>query len=84
MTPRIGIIGYGRIGALHAHWLREAQLAPAAAFDPTPARRELAQRVDLRTCASIDELLGDASIDAVVISTPTSMHFDHAAAAQRA
>jgi predicted dehydrogenase len=84
MTPRIGIIGYGRIGALHAHWLREAPLAPAIVFDPTPARRELAQRADLRTSDSIDELLGDESIDAVVVSTPTSMHFDHASAALRA
>ena len=84
MTLRLGIIGYGRIGELHARWTREATgVEPVAVVDPTPARRELAQRAGFRTNESNVALLEDPSIDAVLVSTPTSMHFDHVMSALR-
>lgn len=55
-----------------------------AAFDPTPQRRALAEQGGLRTVDSIDALLGDPGIDAILVSTPTAMHFEHASAALRA
>src|SRR6478672_195214 len=79
---RVGIVGFGRIGAEHAGWLASARgIRPAAAFDPTPARRQLAQSKGLQTFDRLEDLLADGSIGAVLISTPTAMHFDHASAA---
>jgi scyllo-inositol 2-dehydrogenase (NADP+) len=85
MDVRVGIIGFGRIGAEHASWLANAQRIRATTiFDPTPARRSLAASRQLGAVDSIDAILDDKNIDAVLISTPTSMHFDHASAALRA
>lgn len=79
---RVGIIGFGRIGAEHAAWLSIAGNARAVAvMDATPARQELARQRGLRVVADIDALLADTSIDAVLVSSPTAMHFDHALAA---
>jgi len=50
-------------------------------FDPTPARRELAAARGYRTVETLDALLSDGSIDAVLVATPTSMHHEHASAA---
>src|SRR5688500_15395917 len=84
MSLRLGIIGFGRIGELHATWTREAQgVEPVAVVDPTPARRACAERRGLKTYATNVELLEDSSIDAVLVSTPTSMHFDHVMSALR-
>lgn len=78
----IGIIGFGRIGAEHAKWMEKAAGARVALVaDTTPARRELAKSRGLPTCESVEALIGDPSIDAVLVSLPTSMHFDCAAAA---
>jgi predicted dehydrogenase len=75
----VGIIGFGRIGAEHAAWLSKAQGTRAvAAFDPTPARRELAKARGLSPLDSLDAICTDPEVHAVLIATPTSMHFDHA------
>jgi predicted dehydrogenase len=83
MEPvRIGIIGFGRIGAEHATWLAAAKNAKAVSVvDATPARQELARGRGLQVSADIDALLADASIDAILVSSPTAMHFDHASQA---
>ena len=79
---RVGIIGFGRIGAVHADWLSRCQsIHPIAAADPTPARLELARQHGLKIHPTLQSLLEDDSIDAVLVATPTSMHFDHAIAA---
>ena len=85
MEIQVGIIGFGRIGAEHAGWLAEAKgIRAAATADATPARRALAESRGLRTFATTDELLADNSIDAILVATPTAMHFDHASAALKA
>jgi len=76
----VGIIGFGRIGAEHARWIVQSGARVAAVFDPTAARRELALQRGLKPVAMIEEILRDESISAVLISTPTSMHFEHAMA----
>src|SRR5947208_3983438 len=74
----VGIIGFGRIGAEHATWLSKCANAKATAVaDATPARQQIAQQRGLKTYSSIPDLLRDDSIDAVLVSTPTSMHFEH-------
>ncbi len=74
----VGIIGFGRIGNEHAAWLAAAGgVRAAATADATPARRSLAESRGLRAYEQIEELLADPSIDAVLVATPTSFHFDH-------
>ena len=79
----IGIIGYGRIGAEHAGWIAAAVegLRVVAADDVTPARRELAASRGLKTYSDMGALLADPAVGAVLVSTPTAMHFDHASRA---
>jgi scyllo-inositol 2-dehydrogenase (NADP+) len=81
---RVGIVGFGRIGNEHAGWLsRCAGIEPVAVFDPTTQRREKAGFLGLKTFDSLDQMLA-GDVDAVLISTPTAMHAEHAAAALRA
>ena len=78
----IGIIGFGRIGAEHAGWLSSCQAARAVAVaDATPARQALAESRSLRVHATVDGLLADPTVQAVLVATPTAMHFEHASAA---
>jgi len=77
MAISVGIIGFGRIGAEHARWINESESARAvAATDSTPARRDLAVSMGLRAVEEADALLMDSTIDAILVSLPTSMHFD--------
>ncbi len=79
---RVGIIGFGRIGAEHADWLKRAgTVEPVAVADVTPARRNLAESRGLKAYENDTDLLADAAIDAVLVSSATVMHFDHASAA---
>ena len=85
MSIGVGLVGFGRVGALHAEWLRAAQGIDALVVaDPTPQRRALAERAGLGTVERNEALFEDPSIDAILVATPTSMHFDHASAALRA
>ena len=83
MTPiGVGIIGFGRIGAEHAGWLGATQgLRPVAVADVTPAREALAGSRGLRLDHTIDSLLADPAVQAVLVATPTAMHFEHASRA---
>ncbi len=75
----VGIIGFGRIGAEHAGWLSTADGIRATAVDDvTPARAALAANRGLKAYTNIEDLLADPSIHAILVSTPTAMHFDHA------
>jgi len=79
---RVGIIGFGRIGAEHAGWMSSATGVEAVAVaDVTPARRQLAQSRGLRAYARYEDLLADREIDAVLVSSATANHFEHASAA---
>jgi predicted dehydrogenase len=74
----VGIIGFGRIGAEHAAWLSHTPTIRAVAVaDATPARQLLARERGLRSVDSIERLLEDREIDAVLVATPTAMHFEH-------
>ena len=76
----IGIIGFGRIGAEHAGWIDAAEegIRAVAADDVTPARREMAASRGLKVYDDMDAMLADPAVGAVLVSTPTAMHFDHA------
>lgn len=78
----VGIVGFGRIGAEHAAWLEQSNgIRAVAAADFTPARRELARQRGLNVHESLAAMLGDDSIEAMLIATPTAAHFDDVTAA---
>ena len=81
---RIGLLGCGRIGQVHAMTLASVDGATLAAVsDAMPeAANALAAQYGVPAMTS-DELIASSDVDAVAICTPTSTHFDliHQAAA---
>ena len=80
----IGLLGAGRIGVVHGRTLRGIRTACAAAVsDFIPAAAEALAKETGAQVMSSDEIIADPSIDAVVIGTPTTTHYDliHQAAA---
>jgi myo-inositol 2-dehydrogenase/D-chiro-inositol 1-dehydrogenase len=81
MSPlRCAVFGAGRIGRIHAANLARqvegAQLVAIADLQHTAAR-DLAERLHVPTVTTdYVELLGRDDIDAVVVCTPTSTHYD--------
>lgn len=81
---RIGLLGCGRIGEVHARSLSRLRGATlTAAADAMP---EAADRLAVEFGAqarSAEAVIGADDVDAVIIGTPTTAHFDqiHAAAA---
>ncbi len=78
MTTRIGIIGAGRIGKLHAeNIVRRMPEAKAVAIADVviEAARETAERLGIpKATADYHELLNDPNIDAVAICSATDTH----------
>jgi inositol 2-dehydrogenase len=84
---RVALIGLGRMGRIHAGNLaarcRSAELAVVADADP---RRAAAVGAELEVpwTADVDEVLGDDTVQAVAVATPTATHGDLAIRAARA
>ncbi|TKB80952.1 MAG: Gfo/Idh/MocA family oxidoreductase [Nitrospira sp.] len=81
---RVGLIGYGYWGPnLLRNFLKNPECEVVAVADCDENRLAGAARLypGLRTVRSADEVLADKGIDAVVISTPISTHFDLASRA---
>jgi myo-inositol 2-dehydrogenase/D-chiro-inositol 1-dehydrogenase len=75
-----GIIGAGRIGKVHAETLAfrlpEAEVTAVADVN-AEAAAALAKRCNIpQVAASAEEIIGDKSIDAVLICSPTGTHAD--------
>jgi myo-inositol 2-dehydrogenase/D-chiro-inositol 1-dehydrogenase len=74
---RIGLLGAGRIGQVHARAVSSVQTAQLVAIaDPMTAAAEVvrdAYGCDIRT---IEQILVSDDIDAVIICTPTDTHAD--------
>ncbi|MCA1557327.1 MAG: Gfo/Idh/MocA family oxidoreductase, partial [Acidobacteria bacterium] len=81
---RVGIIGAGYIGGVHAAVLmRDARVELAKVHDISAERAEqLARASGARLAASPDELI--ETVDAVYITTPNTKHTELAVAAARA
>jgi predicted dehydrogenase len=84
---RIGVIGYGYWGP---NLVRNFMAAPGSAvMRVCDLRKERLSSLGklypgLKTCTDSSELINDPEIDAVVIATPVSSHFDLAMAALKA
>ena len=86
-TLRIGVIGAGRIGSMHAELL--ARRVPGAAVTRIhdvveDSAREVAKTLGVPVAAELDELLGAPDVDAVAICTSTDTHADLIVAAAQA
>ena len=84
---RVGVIGYGYWGP---NLVRNFMAAPGSAVARVcDLRKERLSSLGkiypgLQTCSDATELINDPQVDAVVIATPVSSHFDLALAALKA
>ncbi len=81
---KIGLLGAGRIGAVHAETLAGTEGVDATIVaDPDPARtRSLADKFGVAVAATFDDLLADG-IDGLVVAAPTTAHAAAVVAAAR-
>ncbi len=82
---RIGLLGAGRIGRTHARAvaaLPDAEIA--SVFDPDDDAAAHVQSLTGGSIATVDDILADPAIDAVIIATPTDCHADQIEQAARA
>ena len=78
-TLRIGVIGVGRIGSLHAELLarRVGGASVAAVHDArAESARAVAAELDVPVAESVAELLAAPDVDAVAICSSTDTHAD--------
>jgi myo-inositol 2-dehydrogenase/D-chiro-inositol 1-dehydrogenase len=82
---RIGLLGAGRIGRIHGgNVAAHAGAALVAVADALPAAAESLAAATGAKVASIEAIVADPGIDAVLVCTPTDMHADLIEAAARA
>lgn len=85
MTINFGLLGAGRIGKTHATAVLSIPGTKlAAVYDPVDAAAEHIVKMSGARRASVEDILADKSIHAVLICTPTDMHADQIELAAKA
>jgi predicted dehydrogenase len=80
---RVALVGYGYWGPNYARIFNElpnAQLVAICEVDPPKLRRAQSRHPHALAYADVREVLGDNSIEAVVVSTPATTHYELARA----
>jgi myo-inositol 2-dehydrogenase / D-chiro-inositol 1-dehydrogenase len=86
-TLRIGVVGVGRIGRMHAELLarRVPGAAVGAVFDSEPeSARDVGGELGVPVAGSISEVLASDDVDAVAVCTSTPTHAELIVAAAEA
>ena len=83
---RIGLLGWGRIGRMHASILAaHPEVGLAAVYDLfTSVAEEVGTSFGAPVMETAEQVFGSPDIDAVLIATPTPTHADYLEAAVRA
>src|SRR5216110_717843 len=77
MAFRVAIVGLGMAVAPHAKSLQDLKVEVAYAYSPTAARRtQFAQRFPFPQTDSLDKIVNDKSVNAVLILTPPNTHLE--------
>ncbi len=83
---RLAVIGYGGMGSYHARELiKEADgLEVAGVYDISQTRMELAREEGFKTYDTLNKVLEDNSIEAILVATPNDSHKELSIAGMRA
>lgn len=87
---RIGIIGIGNMGSVHAKYLFNKEITDAtlgAVCDTDPARLAWAKETfgeELPTFSDAYEMIGSGTVDAVIVAVPHYQHPEYSIAAMKA
>lgn len=77
MTLKVGLLGCGRIGQVHARSIKATNGATIAAVaDALPAAAQALAAATGAAVRSVEAILSAPDIDAVVIGTPTNSHYE--------
>ena len=77
MKKNLAIVGYGGQGAWHANHAQKSDVVSLSGiFDTAEKRMNAARENGIRTYSSLEEILGDESVDIVLCATPNDVHRD--------
>jgi predicted dehydrogenase len=77
MAIRVGIVGLGMAVTPHAKSLQDLKVDVAYAYSPSADRRtQFAQRFAFPLADSLEKILGDRTVDAVLVLTPPNTHLE--------
>ncbi len=75
MRKRIAVIGYGGQGAWHTRQIMSSDVASlAGVYDVDPVKVQKAEEDGIRVYPTVDALLADEAVEAVVVATPNDSH----------
>ena len=77
---KIGIVGLGRIGKVHLFNIQQliSGASVIAACSRSEKSLEYAKQYSVKGLfTSFDDMLSEGGIDAVIIASPTALHFEH-------
>lgn len=78
-TIRVGVIGFGLAGKIfHTAVIAETPGLELACIVQRSGDEAAKAYPGVKICRSIEEMLGDTSIQLVVVGTPSNAHFEHA------
>ncbi len=82
---QIGILGCGYFGAEFARAVKEMQgIQLAAIYSPGKSSERLSNELGCTRASSVEEIIENEEIDAVIIATPNYLHYQHVLAAAKA
>ncbi len=74
---KVALVGLGMAVTPHAKSLLDLNVEVAYAYSPSAARRaQFAQRFPFKQCDNLETILGDRSVQAVLVLTPPNTHLD--------